>query len=262
MTRADIKEYLDSLCTRYNCGAFIAEDPISVPHRYERPEDIEIAGFLAATIAWGRRPLIVRNALRMMELMDDAPYQFVSQSGFADWEALLPFVHRTFNGTDFIYFIRALQHIYRAHGGLGGFFRSSYAVHRDLRPVLSDFRRLFFTQELAPEARTMRHLSSIDKGAACKRLCMYLKWMVRQDRSGVDFGLWADGIPASALYLPLDVHTANVSRELGLLGRRQNDWRAVEEVMAVLREFDADDPVRYDYALFSAGIHKDLPGPR
>lgn len=258
MTRDEVKEFLDGLCAKYNCAAFVDEDPVSVPHRYERAEDIEIAGFLAATIAWGRRPLIVRNGLRMMELMDDAPYQFVTQSSAADREALMPFVHRTFNGVDFAYFIRALQHIYLNHGGLGGFFRASYARCGDLKSVLSEFWNLFFSPELEPEARTMRHLSSVDKGAACKRLNMYLKWMVRNDSNGVDFGLWSDAIPASALYLPLDVHTANTSRALGLLGRKQNDWRAVEEITGVLRGFDANDPVRYDYALFCAGMYKEL----
>ncbi|WP_235846036.1 TIGR02757 family protein [Millionella massiliensis] len=256
--RAEVKEYLDGLCTRYNCTAFIDDDPVSVPHRFERPEDIEIAGFLAATIAWGQRPTIVRNARRMVELMDDAPWQFVMQSEAEDWDALRPFVHRTFNGDDFVYFVRALQRFYRSQGGLGGFFRAGYRQHRDLRPVLSDFRREFFAPELEPQPRTMRHLSSVDRGAACKRLNMFLKWMVRRDDRGVDFGLWGDAIPASALYLPLDVHTANTSRMLGLLSRRQNDWRAVEEVTAVLREFDPDDPVRYDYALFCAGIYKEL----
>lgn len=258
MMRDEVKEFLDGLCAKYNCAAFVGEDPVSVPHRYERPEDIEIAGFLAATIAWGQRPTIVRNGRRMMELMDDAPYQFVTQSQTADWDALMPFVHRTFNGVDFVYFVRALQYIYLHHGGLGGFFRASYVRHGDLRHVLSKFRQLFFSPELGPEARTMRHLSSVDKGAACKRLNMYLKWMVRKDGNGVDFGLWNDTIPASALYLPLDVHTADTSRALGLLTRRQNDWKAVEEVTGVLRGFDADDPVRYDYALFCAGMYNEL----
>lgn len=258
MTRKEVKEYLDALCLKYNCAEFIDQDPVSVPHRYTRPEDVEIAGFLAATIAWGRRPLIVRNAMRMMELMDDAPYQYVTQSAASDWTTLMPFVHRTFNGGDFVYFVRALQYIYLSQGGLGGFFRASYRRHETLRAVLSEFWQLFFSPELEPRSAHTRHLSSVDKGAACKRLNMYLKWMVRSDRNGVDFGLWNDAIPSSALYLPLDVHTANTSRALGLLGRRQNDWRAVEEITSVLRDFDAADPVRYDYALFCAGIYKEL----
>lgn len=258
MTREEIKEYMDDLCVRYNRVTFVPDDPVSVPHRFERPEDIEIAGFLAATIAWGQRPMIVKNGHRMMELMDDAPYQFVTQSQAADREALLPFVHRTFNGEDFVYFVRALQHIYRKHGGLGGVFRDAYRRHGDLKPVLSEFRELFFLTELEPLPRHGRHLSSVDKGAACKRLNMFLKWMVRSDDNGVDFGLWSDTIPPSALYLPLDVHTANTSRTLGLLKRKQNDWKAVEEVTRVLRSFDPADPVRYDYALFCAGIYKEL----
>lgn len=258
MELTDVKELLETLCAKYNCRAFVTDDPVSTPHRYERAEDIEIAGFLAATIAWGQRPTIVRNARRMMELMDDAPYQFVTQSTSSDRDGLLPFVHRTFNGEDFAYFIKALQYIYQQHGGLGDFFRHSYQRHHDMKAVLSEFWNLFFAPELEAPPRARRHLSSVDKGAACKRLNMYLKWMVRKDESGVDFGLWSDVIPASALYLPLDVHTAQTSRALGLLIRKQNDWRAVEEVTSVLRSFDPADPVKYDYALFSAGIHKEL----
>lgn len=258
MTREEIREFMDALCVRYNRETFVPDDPVSVPHLFVRPEDIEIAGFLAATIAWGQRPTIVRNGRRMMELMDDAPYQFVTQSQAADWDALMPFVHRTFNGGDFVYFVRALQYVYRYHGGLGGFFRASYLRQNDVKEVLSEFWRLFFAPELEPMQRTMRHLSSVDKGAACKRLNMFLKWMVRSDNNGVDFGLWSDAIPPSALYLPLDVHTANTSRALGLLTRKQNDWRAVEEVTDVLRSFDPKDPVRYDYALFCAGMYKEL----
>lgn len=251
-----IKEYLDTLCVRYNCEEFIAADPISVPHSFTRREDIEISAFLAATIAWGQRPTIVRNARRMVELMDQAPYQFITQHSSADLESLSGFVHRTFNDQDFIYFVQALGRIYREHGGLGHFFETRYAASTDMRVVLSEFWKLFFAPEDHPR-RAERHLSSIDKGAACKRLNMFLKWMVRKDDAGVDFGLWSE-IPASALYLPLDVHSAATSRTLGLLQRKQNDWRAVEQITEVLRTFDPSDPTRYDFALFSAGIHKVL----
>lgn len=252
----NVKDYLDSLNDRYNCAAFIEDDPISVPHRYTAREDIEIAGMLASTIAWGQRKTIVRNAHRMVDMMDDAPFQFVTGATEADLKALNGFVHRTFNDFDFKYFVLSLQNIYRNHGGLGGFFESRYiSSGRDLRVVLSDFWKLFF--ETPSEGRTRRHLSSIDKGAACKRLNMFLKWMVRKDSHGVDLGIWQQ-IPSSALYLPLDVHSGNTARALGLLERKQSDWRAVEEVTARLREFDPTDPVKYDFALFCAGIYKEL----
>ena len=251
--KRQIKEYLDSLNEKYNRPDFIKDDPISVPRRYERPEDIEIAGLLAATIAWGQRKTIVKNAHRMADLMDDAPYQFVMQAAESDMRPLDGFVHRTFNGADLRFFIGSLRNVYLEHGGLGGFFQSEYLEHGDLRPVISRFRRLFLGDSCQP--RTSRHLSSIDKGSACKRLNMFLKWMVRDDGKGVDFGIWKD-IPPSALYLPLDVHAGNTARALGLLTRRQDDWKAVEEATASLRDFDSEDPVKYDFALFCAGIDK------
>lgn len=246
------RQYLDELYYRYNCAAFIEDDPISVPHKFDRKEDKEIGGFLASTIAWGNRKIIVRNAHRMMSLMDDSPFDFVMNASSNDLRALEGFVHRTFNHQDLSYFVLSLRNIYENHGGLGGFFCSSYAKSGDMRVALSEFYKVFF--ELDVEARTTRHVSNIDKGAACKRLCMYLKWMVRKDGAGVDLGLWSESIPSSALYLPLDVHCGNVARELGLLQRRQNDWRAVEQVTESLRLLDAADPVKYDFALFCAGI--------
>lgn len=251
----EIKEYLDSLNTKYNNCNFIEADPISVPHRYTRREDIEIAGFLASTIAWGQRPTIVRNARSMVERMDDAPLDFVLNHEPQDLAQLDGFVHRTFNDFDFRFFVTSLGNIYRNYGGIGDFFEASYARDHDLRVALSEFRTLFLGPAALP--RTTRHLSNIDKKATCKRLLMYLKWMVRKDNNGVDFGIW-DKIPSSALYLPIDVHSGNTARKLGLLTRTQNDWTAVEEVTASLREFDADDPVKYDFALFCAGIHKEL----
>lgn len=254
---SETKEYLDELCARFNCTGFIEADPISIPHSFARREDIEISGFLAATIAWGQRPTIVRNANRMVDRMDRAPYQFICDATPGDISVAVDgFVHRTFNHEDFGYFVTSLQRLYRDHGGLRGFFESHYAASGDMRVALSDFWHTFF-DDPQHMRRAERHLSSIDKGAACKRLNMYLKWMVRSDAAGVDFGLW-DGIPSSALYLPLDVHSGNTSRALGLLERTQNDWRAVEQVTAALRAFDPSDPVRYDFALFSAGIHKVL----
>lgn len=244
-------ELLDSLYERYNCVDFIAGDPISIPHSFSDPKDVEISGFLAATIAWGNRKAIVRSAGRMMDMMDGAPRDFTANASQAELSQLGKYVHRTFNGGDFITFVKALRRMEEKYGGLGAFFQGEYALSGDMRKVLSRFRQEFFDIEHLPRAQ--KHLSSIDKGAACKRMNMYLRWMVRDDGRGVDFGLWK-GIPASALYLPLDVHSANMGRGLGLLSRKQNDWKAVEEITCALREFDPADPVKYDFALFGAGI--------
>ena len=251
MQRAEQHELLERLYDRYNRPEFIPEDPISVPHRYAERADREIAGFLAATIAWGNRKSIVRNGHRMMRFMDDAPADFVRHASDRELAQLDACAHRTFNGGDLRDFILALRRIDERFGGIGAFFEQRYEALHDLRPVLAEFRREFFAAPHAP--RCEKHLSSIERGAACKRLCMYLRWMVRRDDRGVDFGEWRR-IPMSALYLPLDLHVGAMGRALGLLARRQNDWRAVEEITATLRGFDPDDPVRYDYSLFGAGV--------
>ena len=249
-----MRDLLERLHDRYNNESFIEADPISVPHSFARPVDREIAGFLAATIAWGNRRAIVQSAHRMMRYMDNAPEDFVRNATESDMEYLRTYVHRTFNGVDFQDFVRGLRHIITEWGSVGNYFETRYEEHGDLRPVFSDFRRDFFTAQHDPHCE--KHLSSIDKGAACKRLCMYLRWFVRHDNRGVDFGLWRR-IPMSALYMPLDIHTGRMGRNLGLLSRKQSDWKAVEELTASLRELNADDPVRYDYSLFGLGISGD-----
>ena len=249
-----MRALLERLHYRYNNESFIEADPISVPHSFTRPVDREIAGFLAATIAWGNRRAIVQSAHRMMRYMDNAPEDFVRNATEADMEYLRTYVHRTFNGVDFQDFVRGLRHIIIEWGSVGNYFETRYEEHGDLRPVFSDFRREFFAAE--HDAHCEKHLSSIDKGAACKRLCMYLRWFVRHDDRGVDFGMWRR-IPMSALYMPLDIHTGRMGRNLGLLNRKQSDWKAVEELTASLRELHADDPVRYDYSLFGLGISGD-----
>ena len=254
MSLEEMRELLERLHDRYNNESFIEADPISVPHSFTRPVDREIAGFLAATIAWGNRRAIVQSAHRMMRYMDNAPEDFVRNATEADMEYLRTYVHRTFNGVDFQDFVRGLRHIITEWGSVGNYFETRYEEHGDLRPVFSDFRRDFFAAE--HDAHCEKHLSSIDKGAACKRLCMYLRWFVRHDDRGVDFGMWRR-IPMSALYMPLDIHTGRMGRSLGLLNRKQSDWKAVEELTASLRELHADDPVRYDYSLFGLGISGD-----
>ena len=211
-----------------------------MPHRYTGRADRQIAGFFAATIAWGSRPTIVRNGHRLMRYMDDAPADFVRNASERELAGLGAFVHRTFNGGDARDFVLALRRIETLYGGIGAFFEP---LRRRGRPSggLRRFPPRIFRRR--PCLRCEKHLSSVERGAACKRLCMYLRWMVRRDDRGVDFGEWRT-IPASALRLPLDVHAGDMARALGLLSRRQNDWRAVEEVTAALRTFDADDPVQ------------------
>lgn len=251
MEREELFDLLEGLHDRYNRSEFVADDPVSVPHAFTDRDDIEIAGFFASTIAWGSRPVIVRNGLRLMRCMDDAPAEFVRSASERELRQLSGFVHRTFNGGDLLDFVRALRRICERFGSLGGYFESRYRQLGGIPAVLADFRREFFSCDHA--SRCEKHLSSVERGAACKRLNMFLRWMVRRDGRGVDFGLWPS-IPMSALYLPLDIHAGDMARELGLLNRRQNDWRAVEEVTAALRSFCAEDPVRYDFALFGAGI--------
>lgn len=253
MTHEEMFELLESLHDKFNNESFIEADPISVPHSFTRVEDREIAGFLAATIAWGNRRAIVQSAHRMMRYMDNAPYDFVVNASDDEIATLGSYVHRTFNGGDFQDFVRALRHIINQWGSIGGYFESHYEEYGDLRKVLSDFRRDFHSADHNPHSE--KHLSSIDKGAACKRLFMYLRWMVRRDDHGVDFGLW-QRIPMSALYMPLDLHTGRMGRSLGLLTRKQDDWKAVEELTASLRNFSNEDPVRYDYSLFGVGISR------
>ena len=254
MSRDEMRELLERLHDRYNNESFIEADPISVPHSFTSTVDREIAGFLAATIAWGNRRAIVQSAHRMMRYMDNAPEDFVRNATEADMEYLRSYVHRTFNGVDFQDFVHGLRHIITEWGSVGNYFETRYEEHGDLRSVFSDFRRDFFAVE--HNTHCEKHLSSIDKGAACKRLCMYLRWFVRHDDRGVDFGLWRR-IPMSALYMPLDIHTGRMGRNLGLLNRKQSDWKAVEELTASLRELSAEDPVRYDYSLFGLGISGD-----
>lgn len=250
MKHQDLKDFLDSKVVEYNHPRFIETDPIQVPHTFKIKEDIEIAGFLTASIAWGNRKSIIHNAYRMMQLLDRAPYDFIMNHKEDDLERLLPFVHRTFNGDDFIQFIKSLQHIYTNHGGLEHIF-SVHAEPYSLQRAIHEFKKTFF--EINHLRRTQKHLSDPLKGSAAKRLNMFLRWMVRNDNSGVDFGLWKKLKP-SQLSCPLDVHSGNVARKLGLLHRKQNDAKALEELDASLRRLDSNDPVKYDFALFGLGV--------
>lgn len=246
----ELKELLDEKAAQYNQPAFIATDPIQIPKQFSQKENIEIAGFLAATIAWGQRPTIIKNAFRLMKMMEHSPYEFLLSTNEKDWDDFLHFKHRTFNGIDCIFFLRALKNIYQKHGGLENVFTHGYKLDNSIATALIYFREVFF--EVRYECRSQKHVSNILKGASAKRLNMFLRWMVRKDQGGVDFGLWKNISPASLL-LPLDVHTGKQARGLELLTRKQNDWKAVLEVTQNLRLFDPNDPVKYDFALFGMG---------
>ena len=245
-----LKEFLDQRVDLYNRTSFIGVDPISIPHRFTRKEDIEIAGFLAATIAWGNRVAILRSAERMMRYMGGSPYDFVVNHRDSDLKCIDGCIHRTYFAEDFIYFIEALKYVYSEKGGMEAVF-SRYQTRDSLQPAIHEFGKVFF--ELPHNARTRRHLSDPSKGSAAKRINMFLRWMVRRDDRGVDFGLWRS-ISPSVLSCPLDVHSGNVARKLGLLTRKQSDAKTVAELDARLRELDPADPVKYDFALFGLGV--------
>ncbi|MEM9686363.1 MAG: TIGR02757 family protein [Bacteroidota bacterium] len=249
-----LKAFLEEKVTLYNHPRFIETDPIQIPHQYTLKEDIEIAAFLTATIAWGNRKSIINNARKMMALMGNTPYDFVMTHKQHHLDNLQDFVHRTFNGNDLIYFVKSLKNIYRNHKGMELIF-SAYAEKTNLQKSISAFKQVFF--ELPHDKRVTKHVSDPAKGSSAKRLNMFLRWMVRNDGAGVDFGIWQQLTPAQ-LSCPLDVHSGNVARKLGLLHRKQNDAKALTELDQNLRQLDPGDPVKYDYALFGLGVFENF----
>lgn len=254
MTRDELYEFLEDGYNYFNRPEFIREDPISVPHSFENREDREIAGFLTATLAWGQRPVIIRNALNLLECMPDGPHQFLLEASDSQLETFLEFKHRTFNGTDCVFFLRSLRNIYRELGGLETVVNEGYQLYGNIPQTLTHLRQVFFS--IPFPGRSLKHFADIQANAAGKRLNMFLRWMIRNDGRGVDFGLWKS-IPPSALYIPLDLHSGRVARELGLLKRKADDWKAVTELTMELRKFDPHDPVKYDFALFGTGAISD-----
>ena len=248
MAPSELKEFLDEKVELYNNPNFIESDPIQIPHSYSLKEDIEIAGFLAATIAWGNRKMIITNAKKMVDLMGNSPYDFVMNHSNSQLKSLENFVHRTFNGQDFAIFVNGLQHIYQNHNGLEAVFSKQNPT---MQHTISDFKKLFF--EIPHEHRTEKHISDPLNGSAAKRINMYLRWMVRNDTKGVDFGIWKRIDPA-VLSCPLDVHSGTIARKLELLQRKQNDAKALAELDGNLRILDPNDPVKYDFALFGLGV--------
>jgi len=248
----DLKAFLDQKSDQYNSVQFIETDPVSVPRIFTKKEDIEIAGFMAAMISWGQRITIIRNAKLLMQWMDNDPYDFILHFKHSDLQPFRKFIHRTFNGMDCEYFMWSLKNIYQRYGRMENAFGKGFGEDEpDVKNAIINFRHRFF--ELDHPARTEKHIANPAKKASAKRINMYLRWMVRQDDKGVDFGIW-ESITPGQLICPLDVHVAAVARKLGLMERKINDWLAAEELTVNLRKFNPEDPVKYDFALFGLGI--------
>ena len=246
-----LKEFLDEKVDKFNRVGFIENDPVSIPHRFSRKEDIEISGFFAALLAWGQRKTIIRKCSELMEMMDNTPFDFIVNHSDKDLKRFTTFKHRTFNATDTLYFIEALTHLYKNRDGLEGAFSTS-KTEETVEQALIRFHDIFFGLPDAPH-RTRKHVPTPARKSTCKRVNMYLRWMVRNDGRGVDFGIWKN-ISAAQLIVPCDVHVDRVARKLKLIKRKQTDWQTALELTANLRKLDANDPVKYDFALFGLGV--------
>ncbi|MCB9032366.1 MAG: TIGR02757 family protein [Chitinophagales bacterium] len=249
MVNQTIIDLLNFYHDKYNNINFIDDDPISVPHRFTKKQDIEIAGFFAAILAWGNRKTIIKNANRIITMMDNQPYDFIVNHTTKDLKPMQDLVHRTFNATDLLYLIASLKEIYIQNNSLEKLFSN-----KTIQQGLIDFHNTIFSYEPISE-RTRKHIASPIKKSTCKRLNMYLRWMVRQDNNGVDFGIWKT-IDAANLLCPLDVHVENYARQLNLIARKQKDWLTVVELSDNLKQICPTDPIKYDYALFGMGIEK------
>ncbi|WP_103068067.1 TIGR02757 family protein [Aquimarina sediminis] len=250
LSKAELKDFLDEKSIFYEQPKFIETDPIQIPHLFTKKQDIEISGFLTATISWGNRKSILKNAHKLMELLGNSPYDFIINHTENDFHRFEGFVHRTFNSIDLSYFVTALKHIYTKYNDMEGFFMQ-YQNEDNLQNAIHNFKKEFFC--LPHQSRTEKHISDPNKNSAAKRINMFLRWMVRDSVAGVDFGIWKNLSPAQ-LSCPLDVHSGNVARKLGILKRKQNDGKALLELDTQLRSLDSNDPVKYDYALFGLGV--------
>mgnify|MGYP001173001140 CR=1 FL=1 len=252
MNKIQIKEFLDEKVSLYNRPEFIVNDPISIPHKFSRKEDIEISAFLCATIAWGRREMIIKNATKIMDILDNSPYDFVLYASESEINKISDFCHRTFNRLDLQTFIYCLRNIYENHHGLEACF---FTKENDMKKSISNFKKIFFS--IDHPKRTEKHISDPMKGSASKRIMMFLRWMIRNNNQNIDFGIWKTLEPKQ-LSCPLDIHTANVSRKLGLITRKVNDWKAVKQLDNYLRLFCPYDPAKYDFALFGIGMYENF----
>ncbi len=256
MKLSDLQLLLDSKYNQFNNNAFIANDPISIPHRFNKLQDIEIAAFFASILAWGQRTTIIKNTSQLMDWMDNAPHDFMLHHQKEDLIRFNNFVHRTFNATDLLYFIFVLSEHYKQNRSLESMFVVDKGMESTQENRLNAFYNRFFQYSWHP-IRTHKHIASPAKKSACKRINMFMRWMVRSDNNGVDFGLW-NGISTAELICPLDVHVERVARNLGLIKRKQSDWLTAIELTEFLKKFDPLDPVKYDYALFGMGIEGKL----
>ena len=250
MNQSTLINTLEKYYKKYNQPGFIKDDPISLPHRFSKKQDIEISAFFAAIFAWGQRKTIINKCNALLLLMDNDPYEFIKQHQFHDLKPFEQFKHRTFNGTDALYFISFLQFYYKKYDSLEYAFIATPTD--DMATMLINFRQLFFSLEYVPH-RTQKHIASPAKNSTCKRLNMFLRWMVRKDEQQVDLGIWKN-IKASQLMCPLDVHVERSARKLGLIKRKQRDWKMVEELTTNLKKIDSTDPIRFDFALFGMGL--------
>ena len=249
MNELELKEFLDYKAEQYESADFIESDPIQIPHQFNSKADIEISAFFVAMLAWGNRKSIIKSGEKLVEIMGNAPHDYIMNY---DKNTHLKFAHRTFNGTDLDFFFRSLHQIYK-ESDLEACFKGD--EHSSLMSNISGFREIFFSTE--HEYRSEKHISNPLKNSACKRLVMYLRWMVRDSKKGVDFGIWNNIKPAQ-LYIPLDIHTGNISRKLGILSRSQSDWKASEELINYCRKLDPEDPAKYDFALFGLGAFENF----
>ncbi len=251
----EVKAILDEKYAFYNQPLFIETDPICIPHRFSTKEDIEISGFLTATLAWGQRKTIIHNSIKLMEFMGNSPFQFVMDAGKLEMDQLSRFVHRTFNGDDLLFLIGSFREIYLHHGGMEAVVRSGIKPgSMDISGGLIHLRKILL--ETPHLKRSEKHIANVQANSSAKRLNMFLRWMVRKDDAGVDFGIW--DISPSLLLCPLDVHSGRSARSLGLLERNADDFKSVIELTNALRRFDPQDPVKYDFALFGMGIGENL----
>ncbi|MEQ8927806.1 MAG: TIGR02757 family protein [Fulvivirga sp.] len=251
----ELKEFLNYKVEEYNQPGFIVNDPISIPHRFTKKQDIEISGFWAATLAWGQRITIINKCTELFHLMDNAPHDFILNHQDSDLKRFENFKHRTFNATDTLYFIEYFKNLYQQYDSLESAFIIGIDEHsRNVEAGLSYFREQFFALPFAPE-RTKKHVASPARNSACKRINMFLRWMVRKDDKGVDFGLW-NKIKPSQLVCPCDLHVDRVARKLELISRKQTDWQTAVELTEKLKELDPEDPVKYDFALFGLGVEE------
>ena len=252
MTSQELKEFLDEKADFYEQKQFIQNDPILIPHKFDSKLDTEISGFLISVISWGNRKSIINSGYKIIDLLDHSPSDFILNHSYNDLKNIKGSIHRTFNSEDLIYFIKSLKNIYTNYNGIEGIM-SNPSNGENLQERISNFKKIFF--QLNHKKRTKKHLPDPLNGSAAKRFNMFLRWMVRSNKKGVDFGLWKS-ISPSQLSCPLDIHTGNIARKLGLLKRAQNDYLAVNELDKKLREMDIEDPVKYDFALFGLGVNE------